>query len=277
MRNNFKFEKKPLEYLEHLIINDKNMRALEMNRHPWFLESKTNPRASIRLFCFHHSGGAASIYYPWIEMLSPNIEMILIQFPGRENRFTEPLINNLQEIVAQLTEGFSFYKDKPFFVFGHSLGALIAFEFIKSVHLCYSVNLRYMIVSAAKAPHLPFRMKHFSKLDNKTLIEELKIYNGIDERILGNDELLELFLPIIKNDLSVYETYQFIKSKPLPCDILTLSGIHDQAVSKEEILEWSAYTTQKFDHLSFPGKHFFIKENQQSILTLINQIGDRLS
>ena len=158
-----------------------------MNNHPWFLESKAKPQAIIRLFCFHHSGGGASAYHPWIEKLSPNIEMIPIQLPGRENRFTEPLMNNLQEIIAQLTGGFSFYNNKPFFVFGHSLGALIAFEFVKSVHLYYGVYPCHMIVSATKAPHLPFRMKHLSQLDDKTLVEELKVYNGIDERILHNN------------------------------------------------------------------------------------------
>ena len=169
----------------------------------WFLEYKKNPNSKIRLFCFHHSGGGASAYYPWIDHLSPYIEMIAIQLPGRENRFTEPLNNSLTDITAKLTEGFKVYTDKPFIVFGHSLGALVSFEFMKSVHQLYSLYPRHMIVSATKAPHLPFRMKHLSKLDDKTLKEELRIYNGIDERILNNEELLELFLPIIKNDFSI--------------------------------------------------------------------------
>lgn len=241
----------------------------------WYLEYKKNPSATIRLFCFHHSGGGASAYYPWVEHLSPKIEMIAIQLPGRENRFTEPLNNNLEDIVAQLSEGFAIYNDKPFFVFGHSLGALISFEFVKSIHKLYSLYPHHMIVSATKAPHLPFRMKHFSKLDNKALKEELRVYNGIDERILNNDELLDLFLPIIKSDFSISENYNFLESKPIPCDILALSGDEDQTVTPEEILAWAKYTERKFQHISFPGKHFFIKDHQKKILEIINQIGDR--
>ncbi|MBW8308814.1 MAG: hypothetical protein K0M45_04135 [Candidatus Paracaedibacteraceae bacterium] len=98
-----------------------------------YLEYKKNPNAALRLFCFHHSAGGASAYYPWAESLSPNIEMVAIQFPGRENRFIEPLNNDLKNIVAELSKRFELYKDNPFFVFGHSLGALVSFEFIKSV------------------------------------------------------------------------------------------------------------------------------------------------
>ena len=248
-----------------------------MSSHPWFLPYAKNPQAKIRLFCFHHSGGGASTYYPWSKYLSPYIEMIVIQLPGRENHFTEPLNNNLKDITYQLKEGFLLYKNKPFFTFGHSLGALIAFEFIKSIYQHYGLSPCHMVVSATKAPHLLFRMKHLSRLNDRALKEELKIYNGIDELILHNEELLELFLPIIRNDFSIYETYSFSESPPLPCDILALSGIHDQTVTQEEILAWSAYTLGKFEHHSFPGEHFFIKDNQKAILRLINQIGERCS
>lgn len=241
----------------------------------WYVEYKKIPAARIRLFCFHHSGGGASAYYPWVAQLSPHIEMIAIQLPGRETRFAETPNNNLKDIVAELSENFTLYKDKPFFVFGHSLGALISFEFVKSIQQLYSVFPRHLIISGTKAPHLPFRMKHLNRLDDKTLKEELKVYNGIDEYILNNNEFLDLFLPIIRSDFSIYENYNFLASKPFPYDILALSGIEDQTVTLEEILAWGQYTKGKFEHISFPGKHFFIKDHQKKILEIINKIGDR--
>ena len=119
-------------------------------------------------------------------------------------------------------------------MFGHSLGALMSFEFVKSIQKLYSVAPRHMIISGTKAPHLPFRMKHLSRLDDKALKEELKIYNSIDERILNNDELLDLFLPIIKSDSSIFENYSFSASKVFLCDILVLSGADDQTVTPEK-------------------------------------------
>ncbi len=246
-----------------------------INTSNWYMKHKKNPSALLRFFCFHHSGGGASAYYSWAEQLSPYIELVAIQLPGRENRFTEPLINNLNDITTHLAKGFSYYIDKPFFVFGHSLGALISFEFIKSIHQLYSLIPCHMIISATKAPHLPFRMKYLSQLEDHKLKEELNIYDGIDERILNDTELLDLFLPIIKSDFSIYEKYKFLESKPISCDILALSGEQDQTVTQEEILAWSEYTSGKFEHISFPGKHFYIKDHQKKILDIINQIGDK--
>lgn len=245
------------------------------NNHNWYLEYKKNPSACIRLFCFHHSGGGASAYYPWVEHLSPKIEMIGIQLPGRENRFIEPLNCDLKDIVAKLSDGFSLYKDKPFFVFGHSLGALISFEFIKSIRQLYALSPLHIIISAAKAPHLPFRMKPLSQLDDKALKEELRVYDGIDGRILSNDEILDIFFPIIRSDFSISEQYKSFQSKPIPCDILALSGNQDQTVTPEEILAWSRYTIGNFEHLSFDGGHFFIKDHKKKILEIINQIGTK--
>lgn len=240
----------------------------------WYIKYKDNPHAKIRLFCFHHSGGGASAYFPWVEHLSSNIELIAIQLPGRENRYTEPLTNNLNHIVSKLKNEFCDYKEKPFFIFGHSLGALIGYEFIKSVHQQYSIYPRMMIASAAKAPHLPYRMKRLSQLKEIELKKELRSYNGLDELILKNDELFELFVPIIKNDFSIGENYVFSNLNPFPFDILTLSGIQDLTVTEEETLAWSLYTSKKFQHLAFLGQHFFIKEHQKRILEIINQFGD---
>ncbi|OJX14241.1 MAG: hypothetical protein BGO77_02145 [Caedibacter sp. 37-49] len=246
-----------------------------MTRNPWYLEYKKNPKAAIRLFCFHHSGGGASAYYPWVESLSPYIEMISIQLPGREDRFTEPLMSSLKDIIDALTEGFYLYTEKPFFVFGHSLGGFIAFELVKSIYQRYSLYPQHIIISATKAPHMPFRMKTLSSLENKTLKEELKIYNGIDEGILNNDELLDLFLPIIRNDFSISERYHSADVASLPCDILHLSGDLDVSVNEEEIQAWKAYTTGKFEHISFLGGHFFLKDHQKDIIKLINQIAEQ--
>ena len=248
-----------------------------MTNQSWNIDYKKKPNALMRLFCFHHSGGGASVYFPWTELLLPHIELIAIQLPGRENRFMEPLTNDLQAIICRLTEEFRSYADKPFLVFGHSLGALLSFEFIQSIYNPYSIFPIHMIVSAARAPHLPFRRKYLSKLGDEDLKEELMIYNGIDERILHNNELLDLFLPIIKNDFSISENYYSKNSKLFPFDILALSGAQDPTVTQEEITSWSKYTNGKFEKLSFAGGHFYIKDHQKNIIDLINKIAKNYS
>lgn len=247
------------------------------NDQSWYIGYKKNPQAAIRLFCFHHSGGGASSYHPWVESLSPLIEMVAIQLPGRENKFLEPLTSDLSHIITKLSKDFSYYKDKPFIVFGHSLGALLAFEFIKAIHRIYSLYPRQVIVSAAKAPHMPYRRKILSHLEDKLLKEELKAYNGIDERIQNEPELFDLFLPIIRSDFSIVENYSFAGSASFPCDILAFSGSDDPTVTQEEILGWSTQTTGKFEHMPFSGAHFFIRDHQKEIVNIINQIAEKYS
>jgi len=240
----------------------------------WFRTFKPNPNAQIRLVCFHHSGGSASAYFRWLQYISSNIELIACQFPGREDRFTEPLINRFEEVISKLSEEFDLYKDKPFFVFGHSLGALVGFEFINAIKINYSIHPSYFIVSAARAPHLTYKRLSLSQLDDVALIERLKKYNGINQDILCNSDLSNLFLPIIRSDFQLLESYNYHPSEPLQCDILALFGVDDQTVNPEDIHAWSIYTKGKFDHLSFPGEHFFLKDHEKTILQILNKIGE---
>lgn len=238
---------------------------------------KPNPKAKIRLFCFHHSGGSASAYFQWVKHISSKIELIAAQFPGREDRFTEPLINRLEDIISSLCEEFDLYKDKPFFVFGHSLGALVGFEFINAIKMRYSMSPSYLIVSAARAPHLTDKRAPLSQLNDHLLLEKLKEYNGLNQDILFNTDLLSLFLPIIKSDFQLLENYHYHNSEPLFCDLLAFSGDDDQTVNQEDISAWSTYTKGNFQHLSFAGKHFFLKDHEKIILQTLNQIGENTS
>lgn len=245
-----------------------------MTKSKWFLTFKKNPYAKIRLLCFHHSGGGASTYFPWSKQLSSVIELTCIQLPGREDRFSEPFIDNIEEIMHKLTMEFSRYRDMPFIIFGHSFGALLSFEFAKSVKKAYSFIPRHIIVSATKAPHLPLRRKDLSKLDPANLKTELILYNGIEKEIIDNEEMFNLFSPILRNDFLLYEKYEYLESSPFSCDMLALSGIFDESVKEEEVIAWSRHTQGKFKHMSFSGGHFFIKQYQKEILRIINQIAE---
>lgn len=243
-----------------------------MTSNSWFITYKKNPTKKVNLFCFHHSGGGASTFYPWLDHLSPSIEMIAIQLPGRETRFTEKLINKLDEILENLSEGFNALKETPFFLFGHSLGGLLAYEFAKKVYENYSISPKHLIISARKAPHMPNRMQGLSTLRDESLKEKLKLYDGVDDKILHNEELLDIFLPIIRSDFSISEMYNNPEILPLPCNITHLSGKDDQTINQQEIMEWKKYTTRNFKSLTFNGGHFFIKNNQNDIIRYINDI-----
>ncbi len=242
-----------------------------MTSNPWFVNFKKRPLKKFHLFYFHHSGGGASMFHPWVEHLSPSIELIAIQLPGRETRFTEKLTDSLIEILDNLTEGFTSFLETPFIVFGHSLGGILAYEFAREIYEKYALLPKHLIVSAMRAPHLP-RKSYLHMLNDRELAEKLKLFDGIDDKILQNEELLELFLPIIRSDLSISETYHSSTVKQMPCNITLLSGREDKTLSEQDIKEWKKYTKAEFKSLSFVGGHFFIKNNQNAIINYINDI-----
>lgn len=254
------------------IISEKEREFMQENK--WLLTFKKNPQARTRLIAFHHSGGGASAYFPWVKHLSPSVELIALQLPGREGRFQEPLLNRVEDIIHYVSKEFALYTDKPFFIFGHSLGALLSFEFAKSIQKTYSVSPHYIIVSASKAPHLPLRRKSFSQLGASSLKAELTLYGGISQEIIENEDLFDIFCPILKNDFSIAENYNYRKSEPLLCNMLALSGSQDQSVQEEEIVAWAQHIQGHFTHISFPGDHFFLKQHQPKILEIINHIGE---
>lgn len=232
----------------------------------WCVTYKKNPQAILRIFCFPHSGGGASTYFPWVDKLSSSLELVSIQLPGRENRFYESLVNDLDVITAELCKEFEQYKEKPFIVFGHSLGALLCYEFVKGLHKFYNIYPKHMFISAAKAPHLPFRIKKLSHLSDDKVIKELSIYGEIDQTLRENPQILSMFLPIFRSDFSIGENY-FYKKTPLPSfNITAFYGENDPTVKEEEINAWQKHTAGCFRSLSFEGGHFFIKDKQDEIL-----------
>lgn len=237
----------------------------------WCITYKKNPQAILRIFCFPHSGGGASAYFPWVEKLSSLLELVSIQLPGRENRFYERLVNDLDVITTELCKEFEQYKEKSFIVFGHSLGALLCYEFVKSIHKFYNVFPKHMFVSAAKAPHLPFRMKKLSHLSDNELIEEISIYGEIDKTLKENSQILSMFLPVFRSDFSIGENYFYEETPPRSFDITAFYGENDSTVREEEINAWKKHTVGHFKSISFEGGHFFIKDKQDEILKEIEK------
>ena len=173
----------------------------------WFVPIKTHPSNALRIFCFHYAGGSMSVYRTWSEHLK-NADLVTIQLPGRENRFTEALITEMDLIIDNLYENFSDFDNKPYVFFGHSLGALIAFEFAKKLQKQGHLGLKNLIVSGSRAPHLPIRRRLIYNLHDQELFSEIQKYNGIPENLLAEKDLLmNIMLPIIRADFTISDIY----------------------------------------------------------------------
>lgn len=238
----------------------------------WFTSFKTNPDDPYRLFCFHYAGGSASAYRLWSKDIASNIDLIAIQLPGRENRFGETLIDKMEVIVESMYDHFLNFHDKPYIFFGHSLGALVAFEFAKKLQERGHSGLKHLIVSGSRAPHVPLGRRPIYNLPDLELFDEIQKYNGIPQDLLNEKELLmEAMLPIIRADFTISDLYQCDPTVKLLAPITAFGGNEDYTFAFASLLKWRVHT-DIFKHIRFSGDHFFINSSYQEVIKQINEI-----
>jgi medium-chain acyl-[acyl-carrier-protein] hydrolase len=238
----------------------------------WFIKFKQKNNPSVRLFCFHYGGGSASTFSPWAQDIAEGAELIAIQLPGREGRYNEPLLYTVSEIVEQLCINFNEYLGLPCIFFGHSLGALIAFELICALRKNGMIQPKHFITSGTKAPHLPFNKQHIHDLPDSNFIDELRKFNGIPNAIIEDKELISIFLPIIRADFHIFETYKYFSGEPLSLPITALGGLNDDTFDHKDLLKWKEMTTCSFKYYFLQGNHFFIKSSYKDVIRIVNQV-----
>lgn len=236
----------------------------------FFRISKPNPYARLRLFCFPYAGGAASIYRTWYQHLPQDIEVCAVQLPGRENRIREAPFTNVVALVEALIPHLKPYLDKPYALFGHSMGALLAYELAQQLQP-HGRPPTHLLVSGRRAPTLPDpeSLLHTLPSDDDFLIALHRRYNNLPAQILADVELRTLFTPLLRADLTLVETYSHPVQTPLPCPLITFGGESDPFVSQTELQAWQPLTEADFGLHRFPGGHFYLNEQVQPLLATI--------
>jgi medium-chain acyl-[acyl-carrier-protein] hydrolase len=237
----------------------------------WIACSKPNPQARLRLFCFPYAGSGASIFRIWSDGLPADVEVCPVQFPGRGTRLMETPFTQLSPLVQAIAQGLVPLLDKPFAFFGHSLGALIGFELARQLRRQSGVQPVRLFVSADRAPQIPQRDRPIHALPEGEFLDELRRLNGIPEKVLGDGELIQIMLPILRADFAVYETYVYSTEPPLNCPISTFGGLHDHRVSRGDLEAWRDQTSDSFSLRMFPGDHFFWNTTQPLLLQVLSQ------
>ena len=225
------------------------------------------------LFCFPHAGGGASTFYDWRDKIEGNTQVFALQLPGRESRFGEPLLSNLSEVIELI--GAEFHRNgerAPFIFYGHSLGALIAFELCRVFREVGEPLPQHLIVTGASTPHLHYKKQPLSNKPEEELLRKIRDFGGMPASILQDRTLLELLLPILRADLSVFESFQYDEEAPLPIEITAIAGEQDESAPVEEVEAWKAHTAKPFTFHKMRGGHFFVKENLGEIIECINSI-----
>jgi medium-chain acyl-[acyl-carrier-protein] hydrolase len=237
----------------------------------WIACRKPRPQARLRLFCFPYAGGGALIFRTWSAGLPADVEVCPIQLPGRGTRLMEPPFTQLSPLIQALAQALFPLLDKPFAFFGHSLGALVSFELARQLRRQYGVQPVRLFVSASRAPQLPHRGLPVHTLPEGDFLAELRHLNGTPREVLEHEELMQIALPVLRADFTVYETYVYSTELPLNCPISTFGGLRDRTVSQSDLEAWREQTNVSFSLQMFPGDHFFLKTTQPLLLRMLSQ------
>jgi medium-chain acyl-[acyl-carrier-protein] hydrolase len=235
----------------------------------WLPFRRSNSAARVRLFCLPFAGGGASVYRPWDGGLPLTAELCAVQPPGRETRFREPPYTRLAPLVVALADAIEPLLDLPAVFYGHSMGAITAFELIRELRRRGKPKPARLIVGGRRAPDGPPRGAPLHALPDPEFLDALKRLKGTRSAVLENDDLMRILLPVLRADFAAHETYEYVDEPPLDCPILAVSGADDAICPPDELEGWRRHTRAGFEAATLPGDHFFLQSHRPMLLNLI--------
>lgn len=214
----------------------------------------------LRLFCFPCAGGTADLYRTWQRWFPEQIDVCLVHLPGRGKRFRDQPFTRLTPLVTELAGRLRPVVTVPYALYGHSMGAMIAFELARELFARHSAGPRHLFVSGCRAPQWPRLEPVTFNLPHDRFIAELKRLNGTPREVLDNPEVLELFMSLLRADFEVVDTYEYEPGERLACPVTAYGGVSDPRVPVESCSAWQEQTSAGFKVRLFSGDHFFVRD-----------------
>ncbi|MET8771849.1 alpha/beta fold hydrolase [Streptomyces sp. NPDC004658] len=227
-----------------------------------------------RLLCLPHAGGSASFYHPVSEALSPGVDVLAAQYPGRQDRLTETPAQSVQELAQGVFRALDEGDDTPLALFGHSMGALVGFELARLLESAGRPPV-VLFLSGRRGPSVE-RIETVHEGGDARLIEEVGRLEGTDAALLQDKELLEMILPALRADYRAVATYRPAPGPRLRCPFVVLTGDADPRVTPEEARTWDQETDGPSELHVFPGGHFYLVAQQQAVVARIEATLRRL-
>ncbi len=240
----------------------------------WLSCPRPDPAAPMRLWCLPFAGGGAAVWHPWAARLAGSAEIVGVRLPGRENRIAERPVSEFEPLVAAIADELAPHVHERDVLCGHSLGAILAFEVARELRARRLPGPAGLVVAGARAPHLPRTEPDLRHLPDDNFVAQVdRRYGGIPPTVRENREFLDLFLPALRADLTIFETYRHTAAPALAVPLLALGGSDDLHVSRAQVLAWGAHTTGIFSVDFFRGGHFF---PQGQVDAVTARVGDFL-
>jgi medium-chain acyl-[acyl-carrier-protein] hydrolase len=236
----------------------------------WFIAPSPRPEAALRVFAVPHAGRGASLFYPWHAMLPRWMEMVAVQLPGREGRLSETGWTRIDPIIATLAAEIRPRLDRPYVLFGHSMGALICYELARRLRDLRAPPPLALVLSGRHAPTVAHRAPPLHPLSDGEFIAAMQArYDGIPRAVLEQPDLLTLLLPTLRRDIEAMETYRFRPGERFAMPFFLYGGRDDRQAAPDGLAGWRELTTGPTSLRLFPGGHFYLQDDRAPVIAAL--------
>lgn len=235
----------------------------------WIEQLRSGPAARLRLLCVPYAGAGPDVFRPWAELLPPTVDLWAAQLPGRATRIREQPPTSLEPLVASLADALEPHLGLPVALFGHSMGALIAFELAREIRRRGLSEPAQLFVSGCEAPQLAPQETPVGHLSDDELLQRIREFAGTPEEVLQHVELMRFFLPVLRADFCVVESYAYHDHGPLSCPLSAFGGMQDPTIDRERLEAWRLQSLSLFRLRMIPGGHFYLDQARPVLLQAI--------
>lgn len=236
----------------------------------WLRRFHQSASSSPRIVLFPHAGGSASYFFPFSRGLSPDVETLAVQYPGRQDRRAEACLADIGRLADGVADRLLPHtrNGRPLALFGHSMGALVAFEVARRLEDGAAAPVARLFASGARAPSLDHD-DGIHRRDDEGVLAELMRLNGTGSEILREPEIVQLLLAPLRADFTAIETYRVAPGATVRCPITIVVGDRDPRVTVAQARAWAGHTCGGSDLRVFPGGHFYLDDHRDDVVRLV--------
>jgi medium-chain acyl-[acyl-carrier-protein] hydrolase len=239
----------------------------------WLVRPAPKHAPAVRLFCVPSAGAGPSAFRGWAQAISADVEALYVHLPGRESRLRDANVPDVSRLADEIAQAIAPFTDQPFALFGHSLGALIAFEVAHRLRNDGAPSPVRLFASASRAPQLPYPFPRLHTLEEDQFLQQInERYDGsVPREVIEDAELRELVVPALRADFAALETYDHPAHAALDCPISVFGGSRDRTLDSRALEAWSVHSASGFHYRIVDGGHFFLQSARQQLIAAISE------